>query len=93
MSDPVPVLNKDEITKLVKQLAQRISSDGHDRKLILIAVLKGAFIFLSDLIRQITIPAKVDFIRAASYGSDTSSSGEIQLTKEIEIDIKNKMFW
>jgi hypoxanthine phosphoribosyltransferase len=93
MSDLVPVLNKDEITKLVKQLAQRISSDGHDRKLILIAVLKGAFIFLSDLIRQITIPAKVDFILAASYGSDTSSSGEIQLTKEIEIDIKNKMFW
>jgi hypoxanthine phosphoribosyltransferase len=90
MPNLVPVLTKDEITKLVIQLAQRISSDYQDRDLILIAVLKGSFVFLSDLIRQVTIPVKVDFIRAASYGSDTSSSGKIQLTKELEIDIKKK---
>ena len=93
MSDLVPVFSKDEITKLVKHLAQRISSDDRDWEIIFIAVLKGVFIFLSDLIRQITIPVKINFIRAASYSSDTSSSGEIQLTKELEIDIKNKMFW
>ena len=90
MPDLVPVLKKDEIAKIVTELAQKISSDYHGRELILIAVLKGAFVFLSDLIRLITIPVKVDFIRAASYGSNTSSSGQIQLTKEIEIDIKNK---
>ena len=90
MPDLVPVLKKDEIAKVVNALAQRISSDYHGRELILIAVLKGAFVFLSDLIRQIAIPVKVDFIRAASYGSNTSSSGQIQLTKEIEININNK---
>jgi hypoxanthine phosphoribosyltransferase len=90
MPDLVPVLKKDEIAKVVTELAQRISSDYQGRELVLIAVLKGAFVFLSDLIRQIAIPVKVDFIRAASYGSNTSSSGQIQLTKEIEIDINNK---
>ena len=90
MPDLVPVLKKDEIAKLVTKLAQKISSDYQGRELILVAVLKGAFVFLSDLIRQITIPVKVDFIRAASYGSNTSSSGQIQLTKEIEININNK---
>lgn len=86
----VPVLTKDEIEHVVAELARRISSDYRDRELVLIAVLKGAFIFLADLIRQLTIPVKVDFIRIASYFSNTSSSGEIQLTKEIEIDIKGK---
>jgi hypoxanthine phosphoribosyltransferase len=86
----VPVLTKDEIEHVVAELAQRISSDYRDRQLVLIAILKGAFIFLADLIRQLTIPVKVDFIRIASYFSNTSSSGEIQLTKEIEIDIEGK---
>ena len=90
MPNLVPVLKKDEIEILVAELAKKISSDYQDRELILIAVLKGAFIFLSDLIRQLTIAVKVDFIRVASYGSNTSSSGKIQLTKEVEIDIKNK---
>lgn len=89
MPNLVPVLKKDEIEILVAELAKKISSDYQDRELVLIAVLKGAFIFLSDLIRQLTIAVKVDFIRVASYGSNTSSSGKIQLTKEIEIDIKN----
>ena len=90
MPDLVPVLKTDEIQRIVSELGQKISSDYQGRELILVGVLKGAFIFLSDLIRQLTIPVKIDFIRAASYGSGTSTSGKIQLTKEIEIDIKGK---
>ena len=90
MPDLVPVLRKDEIQRIVGEMGQKISSDYQGRELILIGILNGAFIFLSDLIRQLTIPVKVDFIRAASYGSGTSTSGKIQLTKEIEIDIKGK---
>jgi hypoxanthine phosphoribosyltransferase len=86
----IPVLGKDEIDRLVTAVAQKISSDYRDRELILIGVLKGAFVFLSDLMRKMSIPAKVDFIRVASYGSDTSSCGKIQLIKELEIDIRNK---
>ncbi len=90
MPDLVPVLRKDEIQRIVGEMGQKISSDYQGRELILIGILNGAFIFLSDLIRQLTIPVKVDFIRAASYGSDTSTSGKIQLTKGIEIDIRDK---
>ena len=90
MPDLIPVLTKDEINELVTAIAQKISSDYHDQELILIAVLKGAFIFLADLVRKLTIPVKIDFLRVASYGSSMSSSGKIQLLKEIELDVKNK---
>ena len=78
MPDFIPILEKDEIDKFVSEIAQKISSEYQDRELILIAVLKGAFIFLSDLVRRLTIPAKIDFLRVASYGANTSSSGKIQ---------------
>ena len=90
MPELIPVLTKDEIDKSVTLVAQKISSDFHDRELILIAALKGAFIFLSDLVRKLTIPVKIDFLRVASYGSNTSSSGKIQLIKAIELNVKNK---
>lgn len=92
MSELIPVLTKDEIDRLVIEMARLISSDykESDRDLVLIGVLKGAFIFLSDLVRHLTIPVKVDFIRASSYGAGTSSSGTIQIKKEIEIDIRDR---
>ena len=90
MPDLFPVLKRDEIDKLVFEVAQKISSDYQDRELILIAVLKGAFIFLSDLARRLTIPAEIDFLRVASDGADSSSSGKIQLIKEIELNIRDK---
>ena len=90
MPEFIPVLKKDEINKLVIDVARKISSDYMDRELVLIGVLKGAFIFLSDLIRNLTIPVKIDFVGISSYGNKTSSSGKIQITKSIEVNIKNK---
>lgn len=90
MPELIPVLKKDEIKRMVAQVADRISSDYQDHGLILIGVLKGAYIFLSDLVRQMSIPVQVDFIGVSSYGSGISSSGDIRLTKDIEIDITNK---
>lgn len=90
MPEFIPFLKKEDIDKLVVAVARKISSDYKDRELILIGVLKGSFIFLSDLIRNLSIPVKVDFVGVSSYGDKTSSSGKIQLTKSIEIDIKNK---
>jgi hypoxanthine phosphoribosyltransferase len=90
MPDLVPVLTKDEIDIKISSIARRISQDYLDRKPVLVAVLKGAFVFLSDLIRKLTIPVQIDFIRACSYGSGTSSSGYIELTKGLEIDVKDK---
>lgn len=90
MSEFIPVLTKEEIEAQVSHVAQSISTDYKDRELILIGILKGAFIFLSDLIRQLSIPVKVDFMCVSSYGDSTSSSGCIKLSKDVDIDIKNK---
>ena len=90
MPDLKPVLSREEIETTVSDIAQQISHDYKDREVILIGVLKGAFVFLADLIRHLTIPVKIDFIRLASYGCNTSSSGTVCMTKEIEIDIAGK---
>jgi hypoxanthine phosphoribosyltransferase len=90
MPELIPVLSKNDIDKMIARVARNISSDYQNQELILIGILKGAFVFLSDLVRHLTIPVKIDFIRVRSYGSSASSSGNVRLTKEIEIDIKNK---
>jgi hypoxanthine phosphoribosyltransferase len=90
MTELVPVLRAVEIDLLVKKLARQISTDYQGRELICIGVLKGAFVFLSDLIRQLTVPVKVDFLQAASYGSGTESSGTVHVSKRVEIDIRGK---
>ena len=90
MPDLIPVLSKEEIEAAVANLAKKLSADYENHELVLVGVLKGAFVFLADLIRHLTIEVKVDFVRLASYGTKRSSSGEVRLTKELEIDIQNK---
>jgi hypoxanthine phosphoribosyltransferase len=81
---------RDEIQKRVREIASQISSDYNGRELIVIGVLKGAFIFMADLIRALSIPCKVDFVRVASYGAGQKSSGKAVLTKDIETSIKGR---
>ena len=90
MPEFIPVLARADIEKSVAEIAARISSDYRDKELILIGALKGAFVFLSDLMRQLSIDVRVDFVGTSSYGSQTSSSGKIRLTKEIDIDVSDK---
>jgi hypoxanthine phosphoribosyltransferase len=90
MPELIPVLTQDDIAHRVADTASRISLDYPNDDLIVIGVLKGSFIFLADLVRCLTIGVKVDFIGAASYGSGTTSSGNIRLTKDLDIDIRNK---
>ena len=90
MPDLIPVLTKDEIEKSVADLAKQISKDYQNREVVIVGVLKGAFIFLADLVRHLSIPVKVDFVRLASYGCNTETSGSICLTKELEIDISGR---
>lgn len=85
-----PVLTEGEIDKIVSSLGDRISADYLGRELILVGILKGAFIFLSDLARRITIPVKIDFIGASSYADRSCSSGQVRLTKPLEIEIEGK---
>jgi hypoxanthine phosphoribosyltransferase len=90
MPEFIPVLTKSDIRDRVSALGERISADYKGKDLVLIGVLKGAFIFLSDLIRHITVPVKIDFVGAASYGDKTETSGRIKLTKDVEIDLRDK---
>ena len=78
------------ILSRVKELARKISSDYAGKEPILIGILNGVVFFFSDLVMEMTIPSKIDFIRAASYGSGTSTSGTIRLTKDVEIPIQGK---
>lgn len=86
----VPILTKEEIQQKIIDIAGVISRDYAEKELMLIGVLKGSFIFLSDLIRHLSIPAQVDFVRASSYGDSMSSCGKVTLTHSVQIDVRNK---
>jgi hypoxanthine phosphoribosyltransferase len=85
-----PLISREEIASIVKGLAERISKDYGQRELVLVCILKGAFMFLSDLIRHLQIPAQIDFVRLASYGSGMKTSGSIEVTKDIETPIEGR---
>ena len=84
------VFSAEEIAREVQLLARSISEDYEGKEVVLIGVLKGAFIFLADLVRQLTIPVQLDFIRAASYGTGTESSGKIRITTDVELDLRGR---
>lgn len=74
----------------VKELADRISNDYKDRDLLLIGVLKGANVFMCDLMRQIPFPIHIDFIAASSYGHATESSGVVKIIKDLDYSIEDR---
>lgn len=81
---------KEEIAERVRELAKAISRDYYGRELVLVGILKGAFVFMADLVRHLMIPVMVDFIGLSSYGSRRESSGEVILTKDLQIPIEGK---
>jgi hypoxanthine phosphoribosyltransferase len=84
------VLSRQEIQKKVRELGHMITRDFANDDLLLIGVLNGAFIFTADLAREIDLPLEIDFIRVASYGSGSSSSGTITFTKDVERPVAGK---
>jgi len=84
------LISREQIDSIVKELADRISKDYTQRELVLVCILKGAFMFLSDLVRHLQIPVRIDFVRLASYGAGTKTSGTIEITKDIEMSIEAK---
>lgn len=84
------LISETQISSRIKELGQQISQDYCDRSVTLIGVLKGAFIFLSDLSRALSIPHMVDFMAVSSYGSSTSSSGIVRILKDLDYPITNQ---
>ena len=85
-----PLISREQIASIVRDLASRISGDYGQKELVLVCVLKGAFMFLSDLVRHLQMPVQIDFVRLASYGSGMKSSGRIEITKDIEVSVEGK---
>jgi hypoxanthine phosphoribosyltransferase len=84
------LFDEQTIAKKVKELADRISTDYAGKDLVLVCILKGAVVFMADLMRCLSMPVSIDFVRAASYGVSTEPSRNIVITKDIETDIKGK---
>jgi hypoxanthine phosphoribosyltransferase len=84
------LLSEKRVQQKVKALARKISKDFSGREVLLIGVLKGAFIFMADLARKMTAPVRMDFVRLASYGSKTRSSGRIKFIKDLETPLRGK---
>ncbi len=79
-----------EIRAAVSRLAAEISRNYAGRNPLLIGVLKGSFVFLADLVRELTIPCEVDFVRARSYGMRSRSSGDVRVTDPPEIPVTGR---
>src|SRR5574341_1536726 len=84
------LLDEETIRKKVEELASQISRDYAGRELIVVCILKGAIAFTADLVRRLTVPVELDFVRAASYGKSTKSSREIVISKDIDADIEGR---
>lgn len=84
------ILSPDVIKARVQELGKEISRDYKGRPLVLIGILKGAFIFLADLCRALDVNTEIDFVRLYSYGSGMESEGKVSITKDIELDISGK---
>ncbi|SHJ84384.1 hypoxanthine phosphoribosyltransferase [Tepidibacter formicigenes] len=79
--------SEEDIKKRVTELGQQISNDYKDKKLFVISLLKGSFIFTADLVRKIDIPVKIGFMTTSSYGHGEESSGKVNLLSDIADDI------
>lgn len=84
------MFSEETIKARVEQMAKQIAVDYAGKRPLIIGVLKGAWIFVSDLVRSLDIPVDVDFICASSYGGGTSTSGEVTLLKDITMDCRKR---
>lgn len=82
--------SQERIAVEVSRLAEEINRDYSGREILVVGVLKGSFLFIADLVRQLTVPVTIDFMRLASYGSETQSSGIVELRKDIELPVQGR---
>jgi len=83
------LISEAEIQAICKSLGEQISKDYKGKRLLLVSVLKGAVVFLADLMRYIDLDCEIDFMVVSSYGSGTVSTGQVKIIKDLNIDIKD----
>jgi hypoxanthine phosphoribosyltransferase len=84
------LIDDEALQRRIRELGEEISGDYVGRDLLLVGVLKGAVFFMSDLMRQITVPCEIDFMAISSYGASTDSSGVVRILKDLDINIEGR---
>lgn len=84
------LFTEEQLKAKVKELAKRIEADYNGEDILLVGILKGASVFVADLMREITLDVNIDFMSVSSYGNSTTSSGTIKILKDLDVDIKGK---
>ncbi len=84
------LFDEEEIASIVKRMGEQISRDYAGKDLVLIAVLRGAVVFMGDLMRAIDVPLAIDFMAVSSYGANAKSSGVVRIVKDLDMDIKGR---
>ena len=84
------MLSEEQIAKKVVELAKRIEKDFEGEELLVVGILKGASIFVSDLIRKVNLDVNIDFMSVSSYGNGTQSSGIVKILKDLDVNIEGK---
>lgn len=84
------LFSEEQLKARVNEIAQQISKDYAGKEIMLISVLRGSFIFMADLCRAIDLPCTLDFMAVSSYGKGTTSSGQVQITKDLSEDISGR---
>lgn len=90
VSGPRILLSKNQIRKAVDRLAAEIRKDYQGKQPLLIGILKGSFVFMADLVREIDMPVEVDFVKASSYGAGKESSGKVHVVQGLKTPIRGK---
>jgi hypoxanthine phosphoribosyltransferase len=84
------LIDEDSLQAKVKELGAKIAEDYKGKDLLLICVLKGAVVFVSDLMKRIDLPLEIDFMAVSSYGCDTKSSGVVRILKDLDKGVEGK---
>ncbi len=84
------VVSEDQLQERIAALGKQITADYAGRTILLVGVLKGAFVFMADLARAIDLPVEFDFMAVSSYGSATKTSGVVRIVKDLDIDLAGR---
>ncbi|WP_425448166.1 hypoxanthine phosphoribosyltransferase [Dethiothermospora halolimnae] len=84
------VISEEEIKAKIKELGKQITEDYEGKKILIVSLLKGSFIFTADLVREIGVPTQIEFMTTSSYGHGEESSGNVNIINDLKIDVKDR---
>lgn len=84
------LFTEEQVKEICARVGAQINEDYKDKNLLMVSVLKGSLVFMADLMRELTIPCAIDFLAVSSYGSGTTSSGEVRILKDLDQSLEGK---